>query len=203
MMKIGILGAGVVGINLAKALVAAGHEVMLSSRTPQTEDMLLRIASIGGNTQAGTVEQTVAFGDVIVVAIGWQNGLEATLKSISDWSGKVLVDTTNRLGGKYERSAGEDIAHITGVPVLKAFNTIGAEHFVKPKIGDTTLTMVVCGDDAAKDKALALVSDVGFTPIDLGGLDQCHLVEALAAVWIRLAYQLGYGRDIALHILQK
>jgi predicted dinucleotide-binding enzyme len=203
MMKIGILGAGIVGSNLAKALVAAGHEVMLSSREPASEKMQTLIAEIGAKAQAGTVESTVAFGEVILVAIGWQNGLEATLKSIGDWSGKVLIDTTNRLGGKYERSAGEDIARITGAPVLKAFNTIGAEHFVKPKIGATTLTMVVCGDDAAKDKALALVSDVGFAPIDLGGIDQCHLVEALAAVWIRLAYQRGYGRDIAVQILQK
>jgi hypothetical protein len=202
-MKIGILGAGVVGSNLAKALVTAGHEVMLSSRDPNSEKMQQLLREIGGKAQAGTVETTVAFGEVIAISIGWQNGLEQVLNSVNDWSGKVLIDTTNRFGGGYERSAGEDVARLTGAPVLKAFNTIGAEHFVKPKFSNTQLTMVVCGDDAAKDKTLALVSDIGFEPVDLGGLDQCHLVEALAAVWVRLAFQRGYGRNIAVQILKK
>ena len=202
-MKIGILGAGIVGTNLAKALVNAGHEVMLSSREPDSNKMQSLLAEIGGNAQAGSVENTVAFADVIAVAIGWQNGLEQVLQSISDWSGKVLIDTTNRFGGTYERSAGEDVARLSGAPVLKAFNTIGAEHYLQPKFGDTTLTMVVCGDDAAKDKALKLVTDIGFEVVDLGGLDQCHLVEVLAAVWVRLAFQRGYGRDIAVQILKK
>ena len=202
-MKIGILGAGVVGTNLAKALVNAGHEVMLSSREPDSDKMQSLLAEIGSNAQAGTVETTVAFGEVLAISIGWQNGLEQVLQSISDWSGKVLIDTTNRFGGGYERSAGEDIARLTGAPVLKAFNTIGAEHYLQPKFSDITLTMVVCGDDAAKDKALNLVTDIGFEVVDLGGLDQCYLVEALAAVWVRLAFQRGYGRDIALQILKK
>jgi predicted dinucleotide-binding enzyme len=175
---------------------------MLSSRNPQSETMQNLIAEIGANAQAGTVAETVAFGDVVAVAIGWQNGLESVLTSVPDWSGKVLIDTTNRFEGG-ERSAGEDIARLTGAPVIKAFNTIGAEHLLNPVFGDTTLTMVICGDDAAKDKAQSLVSDIGFEVIDLGGLEQCHLVEALAAVWVGLAFRQGYGRNVAVQIIRK
>ena len=38
-MKIGVIGAGFVGQSFAKALVAVGHEVMLSSRDPHSERM--------------------------------------------------------------------------------------------------------------------------------------------------------------------
>lgn len=202
-MKIGILGAGIVGGSLGKALVRAGHEVMFSTRNPASDKMQTLLADTGGAAQAGSTTETVAFGDVVVAAIGWQNGLESVLNSVPDWSGKVIIDATNRFGAGAGRSAGEDISRLTGAPVLKAFNMIGAEHFLNPVFDGVAVSMVVCGDDEAKDKALSLVSDLGFDVFDLSGLDQCHLVEALAAVWVRLALQRGYGRNIAIKILRK
>ena len=202
-MKVGILGAGEVGSNLSKALVTAGHEVMLSSRNPDSQKMQKLIAEIGDKAQVGTVTETVAFGEVVVIAIGWGNGLEQVLTGISDWSGKVLVDATNRFGADFEGSAGERVARLTNVPVLKAFNSIGAEHYLDPLFNGIPASMIICGDDAAKERALSLVTDTGFEVIDLGGLDQCHLVESLGNIWVNLAFRRGYGRNIAFKIMQK
>src|SRR5262245_23787953 len=85
-MKIGILGAGIVGSSLGKALVRVGHEVMFSTRNPMSDKMKTLLAEIGGAARAGSTAETVAFGEVVVAAIGWQNGLESVLNSVPDWS---------------------------------------------------------------------------------------------------------------------
>lgn len=201
-MKIGILGAGIVGEHLGKALARVGHEVMYSSRDPQSAKMQQIVQETGSGARAGTVQETVAFGEVIAIAIGWQNGLADTLASIPDWSGKVLIDTTNRFG-VFDGSAAEEIAARTGAPVLKAFNTIGAEHLLDPVFNGIPLSMFVCGSAAAKEKALPLVAQIGFDVVDVGGLDQARLLEAMAAVWVGLAMRQGQGRNIAFKLLRK
>lgn len=205
-MKLGILGTGIVGTNLGHALTKAGHTVMFSSRTPDSEKMQALISDVGGDTQAGTVAETVTFGEIIIVAIGWPNDLEAVLKSVSSWDGKVIVDTTNRFvpaPAWSKGSCGEDIAHLTGAPVLKAFNSIGAQHYLDPTFAGCAVSGFICGDDEAKEKAQSLVTDIGFELVDVGGLDQCHGLEMLAAVWVNLAYTRGMGHDIALTLVHK
>ena len=205
-MNIGILGTGVVGSNLGKALSRVGHRVMFSSRTPDSERIRSLLTDVGAGTQAGSEDETVAFGEVIVVAIGWQNELERVLFNVDSWENKVIIDATNRFGpippGSIG-SAGEDIAQLTGAPLLKAFNTIGAEHYLDPVFEGRAATMFICGHDAAKEKALPLVTALGFDPIDVGGLEQCALVEKMAELWVGLALHQGYGRNIAFSLLKK
>ena len=52
-MNVSIIGAGFVGQSLGKALTRAGHHVMFSSRTPQSEKITALIAEIGANASAG------------------------------------------------------------------------------------------------------------------------------------------------------
>jgi len=47
------------------------------------------------------------------------------------------------------------------------------------------------------------VRDVGFEAFDFGKLENARLLEPLALVWIRLAYQQGLGRDFAFGILRR
>lgn len=64
--------------------------------------------------------------------------------------------------------------------------------------------MLVCGDDEAdKPVVMALVEDVGFEAIDFGKLSGSCLLEPLALIWIRLAYQYGLGRDFAFGLLRR
>src|SRR5690606_15993472 len=68
MTTIGIIGAGHIGSNVAKAALAAGHTVILSnSRGPDTLTDL--IAELGDGARAGTVEQAATDGEMVLVAI--------------------------------------------------------------------------------------------------------------------------------------
>ena len=203
-MKIGILGTGVVGVALGTGWAKEGHDVMFSSRDPQSEKIQTLIGAIGEHAQAGTAAETVAFGDVIAVAIGWDN-LPEVLRSVSDWSGKILIDATNRFGPAPDGSVGsaaEDIAHITGAAVVKAFNSIGAENMDHPHFGDQIPTMFIAGDDTnAKATVTELTEALGFEVVDAGPLSNAVLLEDLVKLWLALARG-SYGRRIAFKLLR-
>ena len=63
-LKIGMVGAGREGGALGALFVKAGHPVMFSSRNP--EGLKGLAAGLGPLAQAGTVEQAIAFGDVVL-----------------------------------------------------------------------------------------------------------------------------------------
>ena len=67
-MRIGLVGAGMIGQALAVRFAGAGHEVMISnSRGPETLERLAR--SIPGRVESGTVADAARFAEVVAVAI--------------------------------------------------------------------------------------------------------------------------------------
>lgn len=59
-MKIGIIGTGNVGHALATGLTAAGHDVVLGSRDPET---------VAADVEVGTQRAAAEYGDVVVLAL--------------------------------------------------------------------------------------------------------------------------------------
>jgi 8-hydroxy-5-deazaflavin:NADPH oxidoreductase len=198
-MKIGIIGAGQVGVSLAKAL-RAHHSVMLSSRDPESDKMQALKTETGA--QVGTVAETAAFGPVVVMALNW-NAVPEAVKEVHDWTGKIIIDLTNRFSGGTQ-SAAQDLAEMTGARVVKAFNTIGAEHYQNPVFDGEAASMLVAGDDPeAKQIAMSLAQELGFEPVDAGGLAAAIYVEHLAGVWVHLAYRTPLGRNIAFRLIKR
>jgi hypothetical protein len=68
------------------------------------------------------------------------------------------------------------VAQQIGHAVIKAFNGIRAQHLLelgKPKGTPGRIALPVAGDDeAAKAVVLRLVDELGFDPVDAGGLDE-------------------------------
>jgi len=201
-MNIGIIGAGSVGGGLGKAWAARGHRVLFGVRDPHKDSVLALLAEAGPNAAAGSVADAVAFGEVIVLAVGW-GVVEDVLMSVSSWDGKVLIDATNRFE-QAQRSAAEDVAVLAaGARVVKAFNTIGAEHFAAPQFGPVAASMFICGDDPAALSAVAeLAAELGFDPVDCGPLSNAMMLEAMAWLWVYLA-RAKTGRDIAFALLRR
>ncbi len=182
-MKIGIIGAGNIGGNLTRRFAAAGHEVSVAnSRGPET---LEDLAAETGAT-AVTIEQAARRGDVVVVTIPEAHipDLPADLFAGVPAS-VVLIDT----GNYYPRERDGRIEPIeTGMPesrwvetqlhrpVIKAFNTMYAEHLLtrgKPAGTPGRLALPVAGDDAAaKAVVMSLIDAIGFDPVDAGRLDE-------------------------------
>ncbi len=198
-MNIGIIGAGQVGVSMAKALMKAHHTIMLSSRTPESDKMQALRDELGA--QVGTVAETVAFSPVLIMALGW-GAIPDAVQEGGDWTGKILIDVSNRFGGTGE-SAAQELAHLTGAKVVKAFNTIGAEHYQNPVFDGQAASMLVAGDDAdAKQVTLSLARELGFEPVDAGGLAAAIHLEHLAGVWVHLV-RAGLGREFAFRVIKR
>ena len=66
-LKIGIIGTGNIGGNLAKLWAKAGHELVISSRHPEQLQELAR--SLGSKVRVGTPREAAVFGDVVLISI--------------------------------------------------------------------------------------------------------------------------------------
>jgi len=179
-MNIGIIGAGNIGGTLAKRLAKLGHTVSIAnSRGPET---LAALAKESG-AKAVTVKEAARAGDVVIVTIpeGKIRDLPNDLfAGVSE--SVVVIDTGNyypqRDGHIDEIEKGlpesQYAAQKLGRPAVKAFNNIRARHLMengKPAGAAGRIALPVAGDDArAKKIVLDLVNELGFDPIDAGGL---------------------------------
>src|SRR5262249_740133 len=109
-MRIGIVGAGMIGSTLAKLWADAGHEVRLASRHPEELRQLVR--SLGKNASAGTAEDAAKFGEVVMLTVPLKAipGLAKDLEPLL--GGKVVLDT----GNAYEQRDGDAAREATPPP---------------------------------------------------------------------------------------
>lgn len=195
-MQVGIIGAGFVGESMARALLAAGHTVVLSSRTPAGEHMTALVADLGAGARAATVAEVVDGCDVLFLALRWE-AIPDAVATTDAWTGKVLIDAANRLDAR-ERSPSHELQDLTGARVVKAFNAIGAEHYQDPVFAGERAAMFLCGDDAeARAVTATLAGDLGFETVDLGDLEHAPILDALARLWIVRMFQTG-ERNVAM-----
>jgi hypothetical protein len=66
-MRVGIIGAGMIGSTLAKLWVRAGHEVRLASRHPDALKGL--VEGLGKSASAGSPRDAAEFGDVVMLTV--------------------------------------------------------------------------------------------------------------------------------------
>jgi 8-hydroxy-5-deazaflavin:NADPH oxidoreductase len=210
-VKIGTIGAGSVGGTLGRAWAAKGHDVVFGVRDPRGPKVQELVRATGGKARAASPAEAAAHGEVVLLATPWA-AAQAALRGAGDLRGKILVDATNPLEPDlsglalgHTTSAGEEVARwAPGARVVKAFNTIGAQHVANPRFGAEKASMLVCGDDlGAKETVLGLAEVLGFDPVDAGPLRQARLLEPLAMLWISLAYAYGHGPDIAFKLLRR
>src|ERR1700744_5285481 len=93
-MKIGFIGAGAVAQNIAKHVLPFGHKVLLSnSRGPAS---LADVVNTLGTGASAVTPQEAADADIVVLAVMWDK-VQAALFAVPDWTGRILVDATNRV----------------------------------------------------------------------------------------------------------
>jgi predicted dinucleotide-binding enzyme len=183
-MRVGVIGAGRIGGNVARQAARAGHEVKLAfSRDPAGLQELA--GELGAQASAGTPSEAAEFGEVVVLSVPW-GVIPQALEEAGDLSGKVVVDTTNQFGSGPMPQAGQtaasfNAARMPGARYVKSFNTLTSSFQAQnaQRNGDERIVQWICGDDAsAKERVAELIDDMGYVPIDLGGTDGCAVMEA-------------------------
>jgi predicted dinucleotide-binding enzyme len=194
-MKIGIIGSGKIGALVGSLWVKAGHEVRFSSRHPDTLATLVK--ELGPKASAGTIADAAAFGDVLLISVPYSAlpGLGNAVGSAID--GKVVLETGNLYPPRDGKVAQDVIdsglgsgvwsaRFLPGARLVRAFNTVWDQTLSKAIAAGQgrQIGIPLAGDDReALDTAARLVTDAGFEPVVVGGLDQAKRFDVGAAVY--------------------
>ncbi len=214
-MKIGILGTGDVGRVLGAGLARLGHDVMIGSRTPESDKLAAWREMAGERASTGTFAEAAAFGELVILATLW-SGTENALRMAGpvNMAGKVVIDATNPLAITpgappalaigHTDSGGEQVQRwLPESRVVKAFNIVGNAHMVHPEFPCGPPDMFICGNDAeAKRVVTELCAELGWPTIDIGGIDGARLLEPLCMLWVKYGIATG-TRNHAFKLLRK
>jgi predicted dinucleotide-binding enzyme len=178
-MKIGIIGAGMIGSTVGKLWIDAGHEVRFASRHP--EELAPLVEKLGPRASAGNAAEAAAFGDVVMVTIPLV-AVRALANGLS-LAGKIVLDTSNAYEKRDGATAHEASRHPNGSASwaaemfpdarwVKAFNTVYFKTLQTEAHRDGgRVGIPLASDDAgALDIAAQLVRDAGLDPVIVGPL---------------------------------
>jgi predicted dinucleotide-binding enzyme len=178
-LKIGIIGAGRIGGTMGEHWVKAGHQVMLSSRHPETLKELA--ARLGPRARVGTPREAAAFGEVVFIAVPYSAMPQVGRDYATELKGKVVVNASNPIPRRDGAMAEEaqkkgaglaDVEFLPGARVARAFTFPGAGVFKSEahRAGERIAVAVAADDKEAMAVASRLVRDAGFEPVPVGPL---------------------------------
>jgi hypothetical protein len=211
-MRIAFLGYGNVGAPLADHLQRLGHEVTLAA-DGQRSDGVKKALSRNGALKVAAPGAAVAMAEVVFLATPFQAN-EEVLKSVAaELAGKVLVDCTNPVGsglrhGLDNRLSGSEAVQklVPAARVVKAFSIYGFENFEDNRYPAYSVkpVMMFCGDDAAaKQIAGSLIAQLGWEPLDVGGLEQALHLEHMTLLWVRMVRVNGASPHMVWALLRR
>jgi predicted dinucleotide-binding enzyme len=157
---------------------------------------------IGDGATVGTYGAPPA-GDIVIVAVLYQNAVEVVAHYGDALAGKILVDITNPFnadGTGVVTAVGNSVSQqiAAAAPedahVVKALNTIFGHVLAQ----DGPVDAFFAGDSAeAKARIAAFLESLGMRPLDVGELEMTYVVEWAAILLMGLARN-GAGFNVAL-----
>ena len=181
-MKIGIIGSGHIGGTLTEKLAAAGHKIgVANAHGPRSLEA--RAVSLGEGVCAMTVEEAAEYGELVVVSIPFGRYRSVPVAPLN---GKIVVDTENyypQRDGHFaeldeDRVTSSELVqqHLPGARLVKSFNAVRWDSLAeegRPHGAAGRLAVPLAGDDdEAKRIVGQLIDEIGFDPVDVGGLAQ-------------------------------
>ncbi len=187
MTTIGIIGAGNIGSQVARAAIGKGYDIVISnSRGPETLGDL--IAELGPKARAATASEAAEAGDFAVVTVPLKNYREVPVAPLA---GKIVIDTNNyypqrdghidELDTESTTTASLLQAHLPESTVVKGFNHIMSADIttdVAPAGTANRRALAIAGDDAAANRFVTeFLDELGFDTVDVGPLADSWKVE--------------------------
>ena len=189
-----IIGFGNIGQALAKAFARKGIEVSVAS-TRDPESFASTAAAIGPTIIPTTLAEAVK-ADIVFLAVRFQSHPNVA-KALPTWQGKTIVDMTNAYGVSSDELGGQPSASVvaqafTGGRLVKGFNHLAAAILAQdPAVHGGRRVVFLTSDDAVAAAEIgALAENLGFSPINLGGISEGGLlVQAHGNNWGQLIFK--------------
>jgi 8-hydroxy-5-deazaflavin:NADPH oxidoreductase len=207
-VTIAVLGTGAVGRTIASKLVELGHDVIMGSRTRDSDKAAEWVRTTDGRGAQGTFADAAGPADVVFNCTSGVGSLAAVeLAGRDRLRRKILIDVSNPLD--FSRgmppsltvcntdSLGEQIQRaLPETKVVKTLNTVNHLVMVDPLRIPGDHVIYVAGNDAgARAQVAGWLGDwFGWKPgsiIDLGDITAARGTEMVLPLWIRLMSTLG------------
>jgi 2-hydroxy-3-oxopropionate reductase len=180
---VGFIGLGIMGRPMAANLLAAGHELLVHNRSP---DSVAALVAAGAGA-AATPREVAERSDVIITMLPDSPDVEAVYRG-SDGvlagvrSGHLLIDMSTiapTVARSLALNAGDLGAEMLDAPV--SGGDVGAR--------DGTLSIMVGGTEPAFDRALPLLQALGKTIVRVGGSGTGQVAKAANQVLVALTIE--------------
>lgn len=196
-MKIGILGSGIVGRTLGTAFLKEGYEVMLGTRDiskPAVQEWL----TDNSDAKVGLFKDCASFGEILVLATSGKGTLDMIqLAEPSNFSDKVIIDATNPIDtsspeqgvmkfftNTHNSFLEELQKNLPEAKLVKAFNSVGSALMYQPDFDGIKPTMFICGNNAeAKLQVSKILEQFGWEAEDMGSAVSARAIEPLCILW--------------------
>jgi predicted dinucleotide-binding enzyme len=186
-MKIGIIGAGMIGSTLARLWTE--HEVLLSSRHPERLDGL--VEELGSRARRGTPLEAARWAEVLLLAIPFAATAHLGAEVVAALQGKIVIDAGNPFEGRDGSAAAEVAASgrgsgrwtadkLPGARIVKAFNTV---YFQRMLDREGVGVPLASDDPDALAVVEGLVAEAGMDPVVIGSLDRAVASDPGTPVW--------------------
>lgn len=203
-MNIAIIGMGNIGLGLARVLGKTEHNVLVVDRDGGTASAE-KLKADGVEVQAADIASAVNGADIVILSTPYDAA--ADVANQADFANKIVIDVSNPVSADFSAlqvghtsSAAEEIAKLMpSATVVKAFNTIFAQHYASGlEIGGQKLqTFVASDDEAARETVRRLAEEMGLDARDAGPLFNARYLEPMGFMNIQFGYVLGQGVGIA------
>ena len=189
-MQISVIGTGGMAQPLAQGWLNAGHKVCFGSRDPGSKTAL---AASMPQAQIKSVDEAIAFGEVIVIALRYVNVEDFAKTYAEQLRPKLIIDISNPFDNLPDNRVGAQ--EITaraigdGARVVAAFKTNFIATLLEPIDPKTnTVRDVLLAGDSDEDKQIVagLVEDLGFQAVDCGVLRNGRIIDGMVPLLIEL-----------------
>jgi predicted dinucleotide-binding enzyme len=196
MMKIGILGSGIVGQTLGSGFIKHGHQVKIgTSNTGKLSDW---VKNSGQSASIGSFEESARFGDLLVLAVKGIVAISVIEKAgDKNFSNKTIIDTTNPIAevsptnGVLQFFTDQNYSlmeqlqkKFSSANFVKAFSCVGSALMVNPDFSGIKPTMFIAGNNEnAKSDVKNILDAFGWEIEDMGTAEAARAIEPLCMLW--------------------
>lgn len=193
-MSYAIIGFGNIGQALARAFARNGIEISVAT-TRDPERFAADAAAIGPEIIPTTLAEAIE-ADIVFLAVRFESHGDVA-NALATWEGKTIIDTTNAYGVPPEELGGQPSSKVieqafTSARLVKGFNHLVAAVLDQdPAVnGGRRAVFLASDDDDAAAEIGSLAENLGFSPIQLGGLSEGGLlIQARGNTWGRLIFE--------------
>lgn len=192
---IGIIGAGKLGMTLAKLAVDSGYQVNIAnSKGPASLKLTVSVLASGAHPQ--WLNDLIEQSDILILAIPLSKYHQIPPEALAD---KLVIDAMNYwwevdgLESDYydDKHTSSQVVqkYFNHSTVIKAFNHMGY-HDLANMTGLNRVIVYAGSDQKALSEVEQLIQGFGFVPFYIGNLDQTSILQPHGALF-------GVNEDLA------